>query len=132
MSRYFHIIIDKHQKMSELTNQATKSESVSLENKNYRLPEQKTMENACKISLTEDKPIMMDYWASSIDNTSIIGVQEDDKKMLIKSDQEYTSYIDKVYQIANQDKSIIDYIIKTENSIYLVSGSINTKRVTMN
>jgi hypothetical protein len=118
--------------MSELTNQATKSESVSLENKNYRLPEQKTMENACKISLTEDKPIMMDYWASSIDNTSIIGVQEDDKKMLIKSDQEYTSYIDKVYQIANQDKSIIDYIIKTENSIYLVSGSINTKRVTMN
>tara|TARA_B100001059_G_scaffold155208_1_gene154819 strand:+ start:51 stop:407 length:357 start_codon:yes stop_codon:yes gene_type:complete len=118
--------------MSELTNQASKSEGISLENKMYRLPEQKTMENAFKLSLTEDKPIMMDYWASSVDNTSIIGVQEDDKKMLIKSDQEYTSYIDKVYQITNHDKTIIDYIIKTENSIYLVSGSINTKRVTMN
>jgi hypothetical protein len=117
--------------MSELTNQASKSESVSLEDKKYRLPEQKTLENAFKLSLTEDKPIMMDYWASSIDNTSIIGV-DGDKKMLIKSDQEYTSYIDKVYQIANHDKSIVDYIVKTENSIYLVSGSINSKRVSMN
>ena len=67
--------------MSELTNQASKSEGVSLENKMYRLPEQKTLENACKLSLTEDKPIMMDYWASSIDNTSIIGVQEDDNSV---------------------------------------------------
>ena len=111
--------------MAELTENAS-------ENPNYRLPDAKTLKNACQISLTEDKPIMMDYWASSFDQSAIIGVQ-DDKKMLIKSEQEYTSYIVKVYKITvdAQDNTKNDYIIMTENSIYLAWAAIATRKVTM-
>ena len=34
---------------------------------NYRLPENKTLQHVTKLSIVEDKPIMMDYWASSIE-----------------------------------------------------------------
>jgi len=90
----------------------------------HRLPEIKTLQNAAKLSICEDRPIMMDYWTASIDKTVIIGIRQDNKKMLIKSTEEYTSYIDKIYRINNKD-----YIIMTENSIYLVDADIPNKRV---
>ena len=33
---------------------------------NYRLPENTTLQHVTKLSIVEDKPIMMDYWTSSI------------------------------------------------------------------
>lgn len=42
----------------------------------FRYPDTITFQNAAKISIAEDKPIMMDYWSSSIDKTAIIGVRE--------------------------------------------------------
>ena len=57
--------IRKYKKtMAELTENAS-------ENPNYRLPDAKTLKNACQISLTEDKPILMDYWANSFDQSAI-------------------------------------------------------------
>jgi hypothetical protein len=44
--------------------------------------------------------------------------------MLIKNPEEYTSYIEKVYRINGKD-----YIIMTENSIYLVDAEIPSKKV---
>jgi hypothetical protein len=67
---------------------------------------------------------MMDYWITSIEKTVMIGVREDGKKMLIKNAEEYTSYIDKVFRINNKD-----YIIMTENSIYIVDSGIPSKKV---
>jgi len=90
----------------------------------YRLPDTKTLQNAIKLSIVEDRPIMMDYWTNSIDKTVMIGIREDGKKMLIKSAEEYTSYIEKVYRINGKD-----YIILTENSIYIVDTGIPNKRV---
>ena len=97
--------------------------AVSLD-EGHRLPEIKTLQNAAKLSIVEDRPILMDYWTSSIDKTVMIGIREDGKKMLIKNAEEYTSYIEKVYRINGKD-----YIIMTENSIYLVCASIPTKRI---
>jgi len=90
----------------------------------YRLPDIKTLQNAIKLSIVEDRPIMMDYWTNSIDKTVMIGIREDGKKMLIKGEEEYTSYIEKVYRINGKD-----YIILTENSIYIVDTGIPNKRV---
>ena len=58
----------------------------------HRLPEIKTLQNAAKLSIVEDRPIMMDYWTSSIDKTVMVGIKEDGKKMLIKSTEEYLVY----------------------------------------
>ena len=91
---------------------------------NYRLPGDVTLKHAIKLSIVEDKPIMMDYWLSSLDKKSLIGVKESDEKLLVKSEEEYTSSIVKFY------KSVGEYIIITENSIYIVSSDIPTRKIT--
>ena len=90
----------------------------------FRYPDTITFQNAAKISIAEDKPIMMDYWSSSIDKTAIIGVRENKEKLLVKSEEEYTSPIQKIFKTGTSD-----YIIMTENSIYLVDTGIPTKRI---
>jgi len=107
------------------TAQATGQGEAVLEN-GHRLPDIKTLQNAAKLSIVEDRPIIMDYWTQSLDKSVMIGIREDGKKMLIKSTEEYTSYIEKVYRIAGKD-----YIIMTENSIYIVDINIPTRRVSL-
>jgi hypothetical protein len=90
----------------------------------YRLPENNTLQHAAKLSIVEDKPIMMDYWVNSLDKTVLIGVKEaSEEKLLIKNPDEYTSPISKIYKVGKE------YIIMTENSIYIVDVEIPTKRV---
>jgi hypothetical protein len=90
---------------------------------NYRLPSSTTLQHVSKLSIVEDKPIMFDYWTSSLDNDVLIGVRENSEKLLVKSEDEYTSPVSKIYKVEEE------YIIITENSIYLVSASIQTKRI---
>jgi hypothetical protein len=97
--------------------------SVVVDN-NYRLPSEITLKHAAKLSVVEDKPIMLDYWTSSLDKKSLIGVKDSGEKLLVKSEDEYTSPISKFY------KSGTEYIIITENSIYLVSSDIPTRKIT--
>ena len=54
----------------------------------YRLPKSTTLEHAIKLGIVEDKPIMMDYWTNSLDKTVIIGVKENQEKLLVKSEEE--------------------------------------------
>lgn len=89
----------------------------------YRLPETTTLQHASKLAIVEDKPIMFDYWTGSLDKTVIIGVKDNQEKLLVKSEEEYTSPISKIYKVATE------YIIVSENSIYLVDSSIATKRI---
>jgi hypothetical protein len=89
----------------------------------YRLPENTTLQHAAKLSIVEDKPIMFDYWTSSLEKSVLIGVKENQEKLLVKSAEEYTSPIAKIYKVGTE------YIIITENSIYLVDVCIPTKRI---
>jgi hypothetical protein len=89
----------------------------------YRLPSDVTLKHAAKIGMVEDKPIMLDYWTASLDKKALIGVKENGEKLLVRSEEEYTSSIAKFY------KSGGEYIIITENSIYLVSSDIPTKKI---
>ena len=90
---------------------------------NYRLPTDITLKHAAKLAVVEDKPIMLDYWASSLDKKALIGARDGGEKLLVKSEEEYTSSIQKFY------KSGTEYIIITENSIYIVSNEIPTRKI---
>jgi len=89
----------------------------------YKLPSDTTLQHAAKLSIVEDKPILFDYWTDSIDTNVLIGVKDNGEKMLVKSADEYTSPIVKMY------KSMGEYIIITENSIYIVVNTISNRKI---
>jgi len=89
----------------------------------YRLPENTTLQHASKLAIVEDKPIMLDYWTNSLDKTVLIGVKDNKEKLLVKSEEEYTSPISKIFKVGKE------YIVMTENSIYIVDVEIPTKRI---
>lgn len=93
-------------------------------NSDIRLPGDKVLKHAAKLSIEQDKPIMMDYWSDSYGDASVlIGVRSNDEKMLVRSAEEYTSPISKIFKVAEE------YLVITENSIYIVSTEIPTKRI---
>ena len=101
----------------------TQGPSVTTNNSTYRLPTDITFQHASKLAIVEDKPILLDYWTNSLDNIALIGIRESGEKLLVKSAEEYTSPIAKLY------KSGLEYIIITENSIYLVSSEIPNRKI---
>lgn len=114
------------QKSSTSTSTATAPTTTATSasaNPSYKLPCDITLQHASKLAIVEDKPIMLDYWTASLDKKALIGVRENGEKLLVKSEEEYTSPISKFY------KSATDYIIITENSIYLVSAEIPTRKI---
>jgi len=90
---------------------------------NYRLPSDTTLKHAVKLSIVDDKPILMDYWTDSLDQKAVIGGRDNGEKLLVKNQDEYTSTIQKFY------KSGEEYIVMTENSIYLVSAGIQKRKI---
>ena len=90
---------------------------------NYRLPSDVTLKHAAKLSIVEDKPIVLDYWTASLDKKALVGAKESGEKLLVKSEDEYTSTIVKFY------KSGTEYIVITENSVYIVSNEIPTRKI---
>jgi len=89
----------------------------------YRLPENTTLQHAAKLAIVEDKPIMLDYWTNSLEKSVLIGVKDNKEKLLVKSEEEYTSPIAKIFKVGKE------YIVMTENSIYIVDVEIPTKRI---
>jgi hypothetical protein len=101
------------------TNALTTSES-------YRMPSAETLQSAIRVAITEDRPIMMDYWTSSLDKTACIGVSgtgAEASKLLVKSQYEYTSPIQKIFKVKDE------FVIMTENSIYLVDAKIKVNKI---
>lgn len=97
--------------------------SCGVEEFNYRLPSETTLKHAVKLGIVDDKPILMDYWTASLEQKAVIGGRDNGEKILVKNQDEYTSTIQKFY------KSGDDYIIMTENSIYLVSADIQKRKI---
>lgn len=87
------------------------------------IPSDKIWRHAAKLGINDDKPILLDYWMDSLNKKAIIGVRENEEKLLVKSEEEYTSTIAKIFKVDDE------FIIITENSIYLVSANIPTKRI---
>ncbi len=97
--------------------------SSSSSGSSFRMPSHLCMQNAAKLGIVEDRPIMLDYWTLSLEKKVIIGVKENGEKLLVKSEDEYTSPVSKIFKIE------AEYIILTENSIYIVSSDIQSNRI---
>lgn len=89
------------------------------------IPQATTLLHAAKLSIQQDKPIQLDYYVDSATNKAFIGEDPETKeKMLVKDQgQEFTSLIGKIYKVTE------DFIIITENSIYIVNGKIQKRRI---
>ena len=99
------------------------AETAVEQSTNYRLPTSTTLQHCAKLGIVEDKPIMLDYWTESLDKKVVIGIRENGEKLLVKNPEEYTSPISKIFKVTGC------YIICTENSIYVTSADISSKRI---
>lgn len=93
--------------------------------KGFKLPSLLTLQTAAKLSIVEDKPIMMDYWTSSLEKKSIIGFISKEVRYLRRSSEEYTSLIVKFYQVGEE------FVVSTENSLYIVDYNMSKKKVSI-
>lgn len=93
------------------------------ESQERKLPSELCLKHSAKIAVVQDKPVMFDYWVDSIENKCFIGVKDNQEKLLVKNEDEYTSPIAKIYKVNTE------YLIMTENSIYIVDATITTRRI---
>ena len=90
------------------------------------LPCEQALLQASRLAIELDRAIHLDYYVSTFNKTAVIGEDEETKdKMLVKSREEYTSSISKIYKVQT------DYIILTENSIYIVSGNVQKRKIAL-
>jgi len=89
----------------------------------YSVPSNLCLQHAAKLSIVDDRPVLLDYWVGSCDKEVFIGVRETDEKLLVRSEDEYTSPIVKIFKVD------AEFIVMTENSIYVVKNDISTKRI---
>lgn len=88
------------------------------------IPSVAVLQHAARLAIQQDKPILLDYYVDTATGKAFMGEdQETKERMLVKSSDEFTSLIQKVYKVQE------DYIIITENSIYLASGKIQKRRI---
>jgi hypothetical protein len=88
------------------------------------LPDPAVLVAAAKLAMAQDKPILLDYYAETANEGAFLG--EDDstnERMLVKSQEEFTSLIQKTYKVKD------DYIVMTENSIYLTHKNMKKRRI---
>jgi hypothetical protein len=90
------------------------------------LPAALTLQHAARLAIQSDKPILMDYYVDTAIEKAFLGEDaETQEKVLVKSKDEFTSSIKKTFKVGE------DYLIMTENSIYVVSGKIKKRRISM-
>jgi hypothetical protein len=90
------------------------------------LPSAKTLLEATKIALNQDRAIMLDYYQDSCVGKVFLGKDStSNDRVLIKSKEEYTSLIKKMY------KSGTEYIILTENSLYIISSETANRTINL-
>ena len=87
-------------------------------------PSVQLLVQAAKLAMQQDKPIQLDYFVDTHTGKAFMGEDKETKeKMLVKSNEEFTSLIQKVYKVGEE------YIIVTENSLYLASGKIQKRLI---
>jgi hypothetical protein len=90
------------------------------------MPSSATMMQAAKLAITDDRAIMLDYYRDSCKGTAFLGEDGETKeRILVKSKEEFTSLIKKLYKVGE------DFIVITENSLYIVGGNIQKRKVNL-
>ena len=90
------------------------------------LPNPTCLVQAARLAIQQDKPLQLDYYTATANKTAFIGEDPESKdKVLVKSKEEFTSHIQKLYKVGD------DYLVLTENSIYIVSGAVQKRKVNL-
>lgn len=90
------------------------------------IPSITLLQQAAKLAIEQDRAILLDYYEQTATGTAFLGEDPETKeRILVKSKEEFTSLIKKLYKVGD------DFIILTENSIYLVSGKIQKRKVNL-
>jgi hypothetical protein len=90
------------------------------------LPSTNTLMQAAKLAIEQDRAIMLDYYRDTSAGTAFLGEDpQTNERILVKSKEEFTSLIKKLYKVGD------DFIILTENSLYIVSGKIQKRKVNL-
>jgi len=88
------------------------------------MPSTQALLQAAKLAQQLDRPIQLDYFADTFSGKAVIGEDPETKeKLLVKSNEEYTSLVQKIYKVGE------DYLILTENSIYIISGKVQKRKI---
>ena len=99
--------------------------SASIVASEINVPNEKTLKHAARIAIEKDMPILLDYFNDTAEGKAFLGEDATTKaKMLVRSEDEYTSLIQKIFKVAD------DFIVITENSIYIISGTTKKKTIT--
>ena len=90
------------------------------------VPTATALVQAARLGIQQDKPIQLDYYVDSAISKAFLGEDAETKeRVLIKSKEEFTSLVQKVYKVDE------DILILTENSIYLVNGKIQKRKINL-
>ena len=88
------------------------------------IPSATTLLQAARLAIQQDKPIQLDYYVDTANLKAFIGEDPETKdKILMKTMDEYTSLIKRIMKASD------NYIVQTENSIYIVSGKMAKRRI---
>jgi hypothetical protein len=91
-----------------------------------QVPHPSILTYAANLAIQQDKPIMLDYYVDTAVGRAFLGEDEGAKqRILVKSKDEFTSSISRTIKVGD------DFIVMTENSIYIVSSKITRKRINM-
>jgi hypothetical protein len=88
------------------------------------VPNEKTLAYAARMAIERDMPIMLDYYMDTHEGRAFLGEDGNSPKkdkMLVRSEEEYTSPISKILKVEE------DFVVITENSIYIVSKNIKKR-----
>ena len=90
------------------------------------LPGATTLLQCAKLAMEQDCAIMLDYYRETATGTAFLGEDSETKeRILVKSKEEFTSLVKKLYKVGT------DLIVATENSLYIVSGKILKRKVSV-
>lgn len=111
---------------SSSASSASAAAAAAAAQQNIVAPSPQTMWQAAKLAIKQDRAIMLDYYQQSAAGTAYLGEdQETKERILIKSKEEFTSLIANLYKAGD------DFIVLTENSLYIVSGKIQKRFVNL-
>lgn len=93
---------------------------------NEILPSATILLQCAKLAIEQDRAIMLDYYRETANGQAFLGEDPETKeRVLVKSKEEFTSLVKKLYKVGE------DFIVSTENSLYIVSGKISKRKVNL-
>ncbi len=88
------------------------------------IPAAQVMLYAAQKSIELDKAIYLDYYIDTAQGKAFLGEDSETKeRMLVKSGDEFTSIVKKVYKVQEE------FVVETENSLYIISGKVQRRRI---